>query len=55
MKVKGNFGITDFFDIKKGAKQGDKLSALLYCCVLAWVIKKTEEEVSSGYRIGIKF
>ena len=42
------------FDIKEGAKQGDKLSALLFCCVLAWVIKKTEQEVRSGYRIGSK-
>ena len=42
------------FDIKEGAKQGDKLSALLFCCVLAWVIKKTEQVVTSGYRIGSK-
>ena len=54
MNVKGDFGIIDFFNIKKGAKQGYKLSALLFCCVLAWVIKKTEEIVRSGYRIGNK-
>ena len=45
------------YDLIPSAKLGSityLLSHILFCCVLAWVIKKTEQEVRSGYRIGSK-
>ena len=38
--------------IKKSVKQGDMLSAVLFCVALAAVILKTEETCNSGFSIG---
>ena len=51
--IKTDFGITRSIAIKKGVKQGDMLSAILFCIVLASVILKTEQQCSdSGFSIG---
>ena len=51
--IKTDFGITRSLAIKKGVKQGDMLSAILFCIVLASVILKTEQQCSdSGFSIG---
>ena len=51
-KIKTDKGITDNIEIKKGSKQGDKISAIIFCVVIAMVFMITEEEVNSGFRIG---
>ena len=38
--------------ILKGVKQGDVLSALLFCIVIAAIISKAESDCESGYSIG---
>ena len=43
--------MTDFFNIKRGAKQGDKISAILFCLVLASVMSKVNGLVNNGYLI----
>ena len=51
--IKTDIGITRNIAIKKGVKQGDVLSAILFCIVLASVILKTEQQCpDSGYSIG---
>ena len=51
--IKTDIGITRNIAIKKGVKQGDMLSAILFCIVLASVILKTEQQCpDSGYSIG---
>ena len=50
--VKTDLGNSRFVNIKKGVKQGDMLSAILFCVALAAVILKTEEECKSGFSIG---
>ena len=51
-KVRTNAGDTDFFDVMKGAKQGDKISALLFCLVLATVIYNIQDKHENGFKIG---
>ena len=36
----------------KGVKQGDILSAILFCIVIAAIITKSEEDYQSGFSIG---
>ena len=50
--IKTDIGTSRLIDIMKGVKQGDILSAILFCVVLAAVILKTEEENSTGFSIG---
>jgi hypothetical protein len=50
--IKTDIGISRFVDIMRGVKQGDILSAILFCVVLAAVILKTEEENNTGFSIG---
>ena len=46
-------GTSDFINIERSVKQGDKLACLFFCLVLAIVVKKTEEQnPKSGMRIG---
>ena len=50
--IKTDLGESRFVDIKKGVKQGDMLSAILFCVALAAVMLKTEEVCKSGFSIG---
>ena len=50
--IKTDLGNSRFVNIKKGVKQGDMLSAILFCVALAAVILKTEDSCQSGYPIG---
>jgi len=50
--IKTDLGNSRFIDIKKGVKQGDMLSAILFCVALAAVMLKTEEVCNSGFSIG---
>ena len=47
-----DIGLTKSVKILKGVKQGDILSALLFCIVIAAIITKSEEECQSGFSIG---
>ena len=50
--IKTDLGISRRIDIKRGAKQGDILSAILFCVALSAVLLLTEEENATGYTIG---
>ena len=51
--VKTDLGVYRNISIKKGVKQGDTTSAILFCIVLSSVIMKTEEQSpDSGYSVG---
>ena len=51
--IKTDLGVSRNISIEKGVKQGDMLSAILFCIVLASVILKTEEQCPySGYSVG---
>ena len=50
--IKTDLGNSRFVNIKKGVKQGDMLSAILFCVALAAVMLKTEESCNSGFSIG---
>ena len=50
--IKSDIGISRHIDILKGVKQGDILSAILFCIVIASIILKTESVCSSGFSIG---
>ena len=50
--IKTDLGTSRFVKIKKGVKQGDMLSAILFCVALAAVILKTDETCKSGFSIG---
>ena len=50
--IKTDLGCSRFVDIKKGVKQGDMLSAILFCVALAAVMLKTEASCGSGFSIG---
>ena len=50
--IKSDIGTSRQIKILKGVKQGDILSALLFCIVIATIILKAESECSSGYSIG---
>ena len=45
--IKTDLGNSRFVNIKKGVKQGDMLSAILFCVALAAVILKTEDSCQS--------
>ena len=51
--IRTDIGVTRNIFIQKGVKQGDMLSAILFCIVLASVLLKTEEQCpQSGFSIG---
>ena len=50
--IKTDLGITRPVNILKGVKQGDVLSAILFCIVIASIIRKTDAVCNSGYSIG---
>ena len=50
--IKTDIGITRPVKILKGVKQGDVLSALLFCIVIAAIILKAESDCKSGFSIG---
>ena len=50
--IKTDIGISRSVDILKGVKQGDVLSAILFCIVIASIIHKTESICNSGFSIG---
>ena len=50
--IKTDHGISRFVNIQKGLKQGDVLSAILFCVALSAVILKTEENCNHGYSVG---
>ena len=50
--IKTDLGNSRFVDIRKGVKQGDMLSAILFCVALAAVILKTEDVCNTGFSIG---
>ena len=50
--IKTDIGISRHFDILKGVKQGDILSAILFCIVIASIIYKTESSCNSAFSIG---
>ena len=50
--IKTDLGNTRFVNIRKGVKQGDMLSAILFCVALAAVILKTEDVCNTGFSIG---
>ena len=52
--IKTDIGITRPVDILKGVKQGDVLSAILFCIVIASIISKANSDCNSGYSIGGK-
>ena len=51
-RVRTDVGMTEFFNIKKGAKQGDKISAILFCLVLATVTLNITDRHKNGFEIG---
>ena len=50
--VKTYLGNSLFVNVKKGVKQGDMLSAILFCVALAAVILRTEDATNTGLSIG---
>ena len=50
--IKTDIGLTRSVKILKGVKQGDILSAILFCIVIAAIITKSEEDCQSGFSIG---
>ena len=50
--IKTDIGISRPVKILKGVKQGDILSALLFCIVIAAIISKAEHDCKTGYSIG---
>ena len=50
--IKSDIGTSRHIKILKGVKQGDILSALLFCIVIATVILQAEAECNSRYSIG---
>ena len=50
--IKTDLGNSRFVNIEKGEKQGDMLSAILFCVALAAAMLKTEECCNSGFSIG---
>jgi len=50
--IKTDLGNSRFVNIRKGVKQGDMLSAILFCVALAAVMLQTEETCNSGFSIG---
>ena len=50
--IRTDLGNSRKVQILKGVKQGDTLSALLFCIVIASVLQKVEEDCDSGFLIG---
>ena len=50
--IKTEFGTSRCVDILKGVKQGDVLSAILFCIVIAALVLQVENECTSGFSIG---
>ena len=50
--IKTDIGTSQPVNILKGVKQGDILSAILFCIVIASIINKTESSCNSGFSIG---
>ena len=50
--IKSDIGISRAVQILKGVKQGDILSAILFCIVIAAIISKAESDCKSGFSIG---
>ena len=50
--IKTDLGISKPVSIHKGVKQGDVLSAILFCIVIASIIAKAEEDCGTGFSIG---
>ena len=50
--IKSDIGITRAVQILKGVKQGNILSAILFCIVTAAIISKAESDCKSGFSIG---
>ena len=50
--IKTDIGVSRQIKILKGVKQGDVLSALLFCIVISAIILKSETECNSGFSIG---
>ena len=51
-RVRTDIGTTEHIDILKGVKQGDLLSALLFCIALMVILANTFEGLDFGIRIG---
>ena len=49
-RIKTDIGTTRFINILKGVKQGDVLSAVLFCVILAAILIEVEHD--TGYNIG---
>ena len=50
--IRTDIGNSRKVEILKGVKQGDTLSALLFCLVIAHVLSKVEEDCDSSYSVG---
>ena len=50
--IKTDIGISRSVSILKGVRQGDVLSAILFCIVVPAILTKTEYECQSGFSIG---
>ena len=50
--VRTEIGTTEHIDILKGVKQGDLLSALLFCIALKVVLEETFNGINFGVKIG---
>ena len=50
--IKTDLGNSRFVNIKKVVKQGEMVSAILFCVALAALMLKTEESCNSGFSIG---
>ena len=50
--IKTDIGTSRCVDILKGVKQGDVLSAILFCIIIAALVLQVENECTSGFSIG---
>ena len=51
-QVRTDFGLTRLFQLLKGVRQGDILSALLFCVALMVIMKRTLQDSSVGIKVG---
>ena len=47
-EVRGDWAVSDLFDILAGVRQGCVLSARLFCCALQWAMQKWRQQVESA-------